>query len=174
MQNIQLVEIYNDFWLVEETKNNQPIGIIYRRGDGWLLHTLDRTEYYKTLEEYIRTLGGNEVILQEDVLKDESRTLDGYPIKPEHTLVTLTENPKFTEEEKAEILKLGYPVYTRGTEVIFVAGYWAVLREGDLQWNVVFCPKLETLLKMKHSGPFKSRAEAQQEASILTKRERRG
>lgn len=169
-----MIEVVQNFWILEDKE--QPVGLFFSIGDEFVYFSNGAEEKFNSFDDFMHRIGAKrETIIFEEEETRNPKQVDGYPVKIEHEVVFLEDNNKFSEDEKKEILSLGYPVYTRGTEVVFVAGYWTILRETEqgIVWNVVFCPKLETILKAKHSGPYKTRAMAQQEATLLQKKEKR-
>lgn len=161
-------KIYENFWILKQFDQN--LGLLFKHGEKYVLFHENKKEVYENFEHIIKKYDLKEV--------EEEKKLGNYkdyPIKEDHELVEICDNKFFSDEEKEEYSKLDYPLYTRGSRVIFAAGYWAIFgKENEenqsYRYNIVFCPKLETLLKMNHSGPYKSRSEAQAEALVIWKK----
>jgi hypothetical protein len=115
-------------------------GLLLNQGDHFLYLTTKKRLTFPTLALFEKQFGKLDY---SDVAggTTELTELAGYPVK----------------HSDAVLLSSGPATYSRSGHGVFVAGYWALRREGG--WVLAFCPKHATISSGEAAGPFKTRLE---------------
>lgn len=164
-------KIHDNIFIIKENEKNTKLilrnkNCFYSYGD-----TIEKIKF-NDFEKMIK-----KIPLEIDEEQDKNQ-INGYPIKHENfSIFNKNDKEKYKKEEIDWIENKENIYYTVGSNIIYCAGYWAIKNNDNNQnmfnkrYYVVHCPKLSTVMKNKHKGPFRDRYTAIQEALILSRRE---
>lgn len=134
----KIIQLTENSWLVKAGIDES--GLVFQKPDGFVMLQANR-----------RLTFGDEKALKQKVGKlprdrqapeNEISAINGFPVRHENVVIIEHET---------------LPTYTKGSKVIFVAGYWCI--RFDQSWSGVFCPKLKTIEEYETVGPFKNKLE---------------
>lgn len=139
----------NKFWILENS--GKRIATISCSGDQYVLNTNSGAEIYNNFDSIEKRFGSNFVFKSNNTISN-SADLDvhGYPTSctPYNTMFDVKRKlPLFTKSKKSKSL--------------YCAGYYII--RFDKGWVKSFCPKLITIERYQHKGPFKTELEMKQE-----------
>ena len=165
MTNIKAKEILkNKFWIIENASNSERIGTLSRDENNHYMYCCtenrsrdgsSKTEYYNCLKDLKKGIGGN-ILWTSATISDAGKTVD----KEIYGLSTST-----VPYNAVYDLKRKFALFTKSkkSKSLYCAGYFII--HFDKGWVKSFCPKLVTLEKYEHKGPFKAELEMRQELS---------
>ena len=142
------------FWIMEE--NGEKIGTLQKQDDnGWIfLSKREKREEFKTEQNLFDRFGASlfdNSTNNEDIVSDEpiEHNVYDYPVNQKPY------NPMFDVQKQL-------PIYTKTpkSKSLFCAGYYIICFEKG--WRKAYCPKVITLQRYPHKGPFKTKLEMQQ------------
>lgn len=164
-------KIHDNIFIIKENEKNTKLVLrgekcFYSYGD-----TIEKINF-NDFEKIIKKIPFE----KEEI--ENANNINGYPVKHDNFFVVDKNNKeKYKKEEMEWIENKENVYYTIGSNIIYCAGFWAIKNDDNNEntfnkrYYVVYCPKLSTLMKNKHKGPFKDKYSASQEALILSKRE---
>jgi hypothetical protein len=142
----KIYQLTNNSWIIRAGVTNS--GLLFKNAEGYLyLSTTKRIEF-KTMDDVIRRFGA----LKEETRENKDTQLsaiNGFPVRHESVIV-ISEDPA---------------LYTKGTDVVFVAGYWGIKYNNG--WTLALCPKQKTTQEYETAGPFRNRLEALNRLNVL-------
>lgn len=146
---MKVLEITPRSWLV---KDQHGAGLISQRNRGGYLVVRGNQAVEVNDRQELNELFQSDVfgdISAQDPISKSDYTVMGFPVNYPLPVVF---------EEECDPL----PLFAKrsDTDVRFCAGYYAI--HSGLGWRTVFCPKLTTLTKYRHLGPFRRLANAKE------------
>ena len=142
----KIYQLTNNSWILKSSVDDS--GLLFKRINGYLfLNTTKRIEF-KSIDEVTKRFGK----LQEEIRENKDTQLSlitGFPVRHDNITI-LSEEPA---------------LYTKGTDLVFAAGYWCI--KCNTGWNLAFCPKQKTTQEPDAVGPFKNRLEAMNKMNSL-------
>ena len=166
MTNVKAKEILkNKFWIIEDANHGKKIGTLSKDEKNLYMYCCQapshptygrsKTEYYNCLQDLKKGLGG-EILWQKATISDANKTVD----KSIYNLPTST-----IPYNAVYDLKRKFALFTKSkkSKSLYCAGYFII--HFDKGWVKSFCPKLVTLEKYEHGGPYKTELEMRQELS---------
>lgn len=144
----------NKFWLVE--KNGVKFATLRKQDDRYVFSNEDGVVHFKNLQHIYSELGKDFFMPFEKVQETEDHNVHGYPssCKPYNKIFDVKRKlPLFTKSKDSKSL--------------FSAGYYII--KFDKGWVKSFCPKLITLQRYDHQGPFTTELEMKQVLSNVNK-----
>ena len=164
MTDVKAKEILkNKFWIMEDAITEQRIGTLSRDENNHYMYCCtqnttrlgSKTEYYSCLKDLKKGIGGN-ILWTSATISDADKTVD----KEIYNLATST-----VPYNAVYDLKRKFALFTKSkkSKSLYCAGYFII--HFDKGWVKSFCPKLVTLEKYEHKGPFKTELEMRQELS---------
>ena len=165
MTDVKAKEILkNKFWIIEDANHGKKIGTLSKDENNHYMYCCtskprkkrngSKTEYYNCLQDLKHGSGGE--ILWTASVSDANKTVD----KEIYNLSTST-----VPYNAVYDLKRKFALFTKSkkSKSLYCAGYFII--HFDKGWVKSFCPKLVTLEKYEHKGPFKDELEMRQELS---------
>jgi len=166
MTDVKAKEILkNKFWIIEDANHGKKIGTLSKDENNHYMYCCTSqprrqrngsiTEYYNCLKDLKQGIGG-EILWQAASISDANKTVD----KEIYNLPTST-----IPYNAVYDLKRKFALFTKSkkSKSLYCAGYFII--HFDKGWVKSFCPKLVTLEKYEHKGPFKDELEMRQELS---------
>lgn len=153
--------IENKEWIVQYEQ--QKIGTIYKVKKGYIFNRKNSKIHFPDMLELQKNLGLNGL----DVNSAKTKTS-----KKDSQFLSIYDYPCKTKPYNAVYnLKKRLPIYTKNdkSKCYFCAGYYAI--KFQKIWLKSFCPKLITLDRYPHYGPFKTEEELKNLLNILNKNE---
>jgi hypothetical protein len=140
------------FWIVEN--NGEKIGTMSWNDDRYIFSSKMETCFFDNKSQMKKRLGAIEWGVDADnVTKTKTeKEVHGYPtsVTPYNTMYDVKRKlPLFTKSNKSKSA--------------YCAGHYII--RFDKGWVKSFCPKLLTLERYEHRGPFKTEIEMRQELS---------
>jgi hypothetical protein len=144
----KMIQLTENSWMIKAGTDKS--GLLFKILDKFLFLGFKSRLEFDTLEDVTKVFGRLE---QSSAVAEETlESINGYPLK--HVGVTLiSQSP---------------PLYTKGTNLVFCAGYWAI--KMNKAWVLGFCPKHKTTTENESIGPFKNRLEALNQVGMLNTR----
>ena len=124
-------------WLLDYGSTSP--GLLFAIGERFLYLSITKRLEFESFDEVIEKFGGVESEVQERAVTHIGK----FPIKHRDAII-ISDNP---------------PLYNRGGNIIFAAGFWGLHYPNG--WSLTFCPKKDTLDSYESIGPFCDRLEAQ-------------
>ncbi len=147
----------NKFWIIES--DGERIGTLSKEEDKrYMYHCSSGTEYFndtKSFRSFIGDVNWDKTSISDD--SDREKNIHGFATSstPYNVMYNVQKKlPLFTKSKKSKSL--------------YCAGYYII--KFDKGWVRSFCPKLATLEKYDHKGPFKTDFTMRQELSNANKR----
>ena len=165
MTDIKAKEILkNKFWIIEDAVSEKRIGTLSKDENNHYMYCCtqarnrvgsSKTEYYSCLKDLKNGIGGN-ILWTSATISDADKTVE----KEIYNLSTST-----VPYNAVYDLKRKFALFTKSkkSKSLYCAGYFII--HFDKGWVKSFCPKLVTLEKYEHKGPFKTELEMRQELS---------
>ena len=164
MTDLKAKEILkNKFWIMEDAITEQRIGTLSRDENNHYMYCCtqnttrlgSKTEYYSCLKDLKKGIGGN-ILWTSATISDADKTVE----KEIYNLSTST-----VPYNAVYDLKRKFALFTKSkkSKSLYCAGFFII--HFDKGWVKSFCPKLVTLEKYEHKGPFKTELEMRQELS---------
>lgn len=164
MTDVKAKEILkNKFWIIEDAQSSKRIGTLSKDENNHYMYCCTRnqtrldskTEYYSCLKDLKKGIGG-EILWSSVTISDANKTVD----KEIYGLSTST-----VPYNAVYDLKRKFALFTKSkkSKSLYCAGFFII--HFDKGWVKSFCPKLVTLEKYEHKGPFKTELEMRQELS---------
>ena len=148
----------NKFWIIEDADSKTKVGTLSKDNDNRYMYSCDTGSYFydnknaveKTLGEILWTKGSI------SNAPDVSKEIYKLPTS------TTPYNAMFD-------LKRKFALFTKSkkSKSLYCVGYFCIHFEKG--WVKSFCPKLVTLEKYEHKGPFKTELEMRQELSNVNR-----
>lgn len=134
----------NKFWIVEDS--GQRIGTLTKDSDSFVYSKKGNITFYNTEKELKQTFGAD--FLTATIKKEENteQLVHGFPTRtqPYNSMYDIQRKlPLFTKSEKSKS--------------VYCAGYYLV--KFNVNWLKSFCPKLITIERNEHMGPYKTELE---------------
>ena len=152
----------NKIWIIEDVTTSKKLGTLSKDENNHYMYccakprksTESRTEYYNCIKDLKEGIGGE--ILWTASISDADKTVD----KEIYNLATSS-----VPYNAVYDLKRKFALFTKSkkSKSLYCAGYFII--HFDKGWVKSFCPKLVTLEKYEHKGPFKDELEMRQELS---------
>lgn len=143
--------VKNKFWIVED--EGIRIGTLCLDEDKYMFSSPQGTKYFDSEKALKKTFGKDILLAQVDELKPVvEKIVHGYPTRdmPHNSVLDVKRKlPLFTKSEKSKSL--------------YCAGHYIIHFEKG--WVKSFCPKLITVERYEHQGPFKTDLEMKQALS---------
>jgi hypothetical protein len=145
----------NKFWIVED--DGKKVGTLSHNDDRFLYSCNNQTFFFDDTKQISKKLG--KIVWDDNIEKkitSSEKIVHGYPtsVTPYNTMYDVQRKlPLFTKSAKSNSL--------------YCAGYYII--HFDKGWVKSFCPKLVTLERYEHKGPFKTDVEMRQELSIANR-----
>lgn len=142
------------FWILED--NSQRIGTISLNDEGYMFSNQAETCFFDNTRQMKKKFGVDIVWTDlsqvDEQTGDDNFSVHNFPtsVKPYNTMYDVKRKlPLFTKSDKSKSA--------------YCAGYYII--RFDKGWVKSFCPKLITIERYEHRGPFKSELEMRQELS---------
>lgn len=141
--------VKNQYWILRD--DTQKIGNIQAADDGYRVKINNNVEKYKTINMVKQRTGINFQSLP-PTKAVSTTTVYGYPTG------CRAFNPMYE-------LPLHLPLFTktRKSKSWYAAGWYSIYQ--NRKWQVVQSPKLITLRRYKHTGPYLTKKEADESAN---------
>ena len=138
------------FWIIEE--DGEKIGTLHKKEDNKFMLSAKGAEKYFTKKDELTKLFGKEFFetkVKTTISHQEIRDVHGYPTSC-HPF-----NPMFNVQKRL-------PLFTKSasSKSLYCAGHYTIKFEKG--WVKSFCPKLITIERYEHKGPFKTQIELKQ------------
>ena len=149
----------NKFWIIEDKDTKEKVGTLSKDTDNRYMYSCkDGSWFYDSKNTVERDLGN--ILWSKGSISDKSS-----PSKEIYDLPTST-NPYNAMFD----LKRKFALFTKSkkSKSLQCAGYFCIHFEKG--WVKSFCPKLVTLEKYEHKGPFKTELEMRAELSNVNRR----
>ena len=165
MTDVKAKEILkNKFWIIEDMQSAKIIGTLSKDENNHYMYCCQnnptnrlnsKTEYYNCLKDLKKGIGGN-ILWTNATISDATKSVD----KEIYGLSTST-----VPYNAVYDLKRKFALFTKSkkSKSLYCAGFFII--HFDKGWVKSFCPKLVTLEKYEHKGPFKTELEMRQELS---------
>lgn len=146
--------IVNDkFWIIEE--DGERIGTLHKKENNKFMLSANGYERYFSKKDELTKIFGKDFFgskIKTSISSSEIRDVHGfptscYPFNPMYNVKTKL--PLFTKSETSKSL--------------YCAGYYTI--KFDKGWAKAFCPKLITIERYPHQGPFRTEIEMKQALS---------
>lgn len=160
MSAIAKTLIQNKEWIVQYDR--KKIGSISKLKKGYLFHRNNNKIYFKDIVDLQKNLG----------IKDIDTSLKKSNNLKTTNSLSIYDFPCKTRPHNAVYnLRKRLPIYTKNekSKCYFCAGYYAI--KFKKIWLKSFCPKLITLDRYKHYGPFKNEEDLKVLLNTLNKNE---
>jgi len=162
---IQLKEITDSSWLVITEKEQEKIGLLSGKTDGsfTLLSKGGKVGFSdkdEVSEFFAEPVFDNVIVTS--LTTDTQHTVKGFPVD--------FDTP-FEADPEDEISDLPLYTKTKTSKVYHCAGYYCI--KFPKGWADAYSPKLSTLQKYEHIGPFKDELEAKGHLTICKNKEKR-
>ena len=158
---IKLKPVAENTWLVLSENTIDKIGLLLKQDEFIFLADNAKTRFKDEDEvnDFFNTDVFSNIIITSSTDNNVKTYVDGYP--------TDTKEVHIVEDRKHN-----YPVFskTASKKVLYSAGYFCI--KYPTGWQTSFCPKISTLEKRDHRGPFKTEQEMKAVVSSLRKNER--
>jgi len=147
-------------WLIKH--HDRKVGSITKIKKGYALHSKGRMLSFKNLNEIQERVGIT--VWEEPGRKKKEENTDGEHRIYDYPCRTKPYDPIYN-------LKLRLPIYAKSSKSKsqYCAGYYLILRRKG--WATSFCPKLITIERYAHHGPFKTEADMKSMLNTITKNE---
>lgn len=138
------------FWIVEE--NEQKVGVLkITEQKKYVFSSKDTVQVFDNKKKLVERFGSN-FFLTKSKKSDQvkpTQEIQGFPTS------TIPYNPMFD-------VKRHLPLFTKSStsKSVYCAGYYIIKFEKG--WVKSFCPKLITIERYEHQGPFKTELEMKQ------------
>jgi hypothetical protein len=142
----KIYQLTNNSWIIRAGVDDS--GLLFKKLEGYLFLSATKRIEFNSMNDVSKRFGK----LQEEIRENKDTQLSiisGFPVRHDNITV-ISEDP---------------PLYTKGTDLIFAAGYWC--EKCATGWNLSFCPKQKTTQKPDVIGPFKNRLEAMNKMNSL-------
>lgn len=141
------------FWIVED--NGEKVGILHKKENNkFMLSAKGGEAYFNKKDDLVKKFGKDFFQINErtTVVHADVRDVHGYPTS------CYPYNPLFNVQKKL-------PLFTKSSvsKSLYCAGYYTIKFEKG--WVKSFCPKLITIERYEHRGPFKTELEMRQALS---------
>lgn len=141
------------FWIVEE--NGEKVAILHKKENNkYMLSSKQGETYFAKKDELVKTFGTDffQVTDKTKITRSEIRETYGFPTSC-HPY-----NPIYDVQRKL-------PLFTKSkaSKSLYCAGYYTI--RFNKGWVRSFCPKLITIERYDHKGPFKTELEMKQALS---------
>ena len=149
----------NKYWIIEDADSKTKVGTLSKDNDNRYMYSCDTGSYfYDNKNQVEKTLG--EILWTKGSISnkpDVSKEIYKLPTS------TTPYNAMFD-------LKRKFALFTKSkkSKSLYCAGYFCIHFEKG--WVKSFCPKLVTLEKYEHKGPFKTELEMRAELSNVNRR----
>lgn len=141
-------QITNNFWIVKD--GTEKCGVMsLRESAGVSVYRYSTTVGTTSIEYAVADIENHFIFATRTQTESwNQQIVFGYPVPDQETFQTQEQN--------------GLPCFTKtvGSTVFFAAGYYSINFDNG-GWMESFCPKLSTLLKYEHMGPFKTESDMQ-------------
>lgn len=134
----------NRFWVVE--KDGIRIGTITINDDKYMFSGNNGVRFFKNKKHIEKNFGTRMFELNKPVHKSTEKVIYGYPTK------TIPYNTMYDVKKKIAIYSK-----SKSSKTFYSAGYYIIRFEKN--WAKSFCPKIDTLERYEHKGPFKTEQE---------------
>jgi hypothetical protein len=142
----KIFKLTNNSWIIRAGIDNS--GLLFKNSEGYLFLSISKRIEFKTIEEVYTRFGH----LKEEIRENKDTQLsiiDGFPVRHENITI-ISEKP---------------PLYNKGTDIIFAAGYWCIKYPNG--WTLTLCPKQKTTQEYDTSGPYRNRLESMNRLNSL-------
>ena len=143
----------NKFWIVEE--NGSKVGTLSASDECYTYTCTQGTQVFSTMNQMKKALGK---ITWSTADKKPANDYDvhGYPTSCEPF------NPMYDVRNKL-------PLFSKSnkSKSLYCAGYYTI--HFEIGWVKSFCPKLITIERYEHRGPFKTEFEMREELSRVNR-----
>jgi hypothetical protein len=141
------------FWIVEE--DGEKIGTLHKKENNkFMLSSKGGEKYFNRKDDLTKVFGKDffETKIKTQISHTEVREVYGFPTS------CYPFNPLFNVQKKL-------PLFTKSlaSKSLYCAGYYTI--KFDKGWVKSFCPKLITIERYEHRGPFKTELEMKQALS---------
>lgn len=136
------------FWIVES--GDSRVGTLQRdESNKFILVSNKQKAVYKDIKTLEKQFGKSFFVTAKSEQPKQSNEIYGFPTN------SLPHNPMYDIKRKL-------PLFTKSdaSKSIYCAGYYAI--RFDKGWVRSFCPKLITIQRYEHKGPFKTELELRQ------------
>jgi hypothetical protein len=137
------------FWIIEDGVNR--VGTLQRdESNKFILVSNKQKAVFKDTKTLEKQFGKNFfVTAKTEIPKESTNEIYGYPTN------CIPHNPMYDIKRKL-------PLFTKSdaSKSVYCAGYYAI--RFDKGWVRSFCPKLITIQRYDHKGPFKTELELRQ------------
>ena len=143
------------FWIIEDGVNR--VGTLQRdESNKFILVSNKQKAIFKDVKTLEKQFGKNFFITTNTIHQSKSNEIYGYPTN------CIPHNPMYDIKRKL-------PLFTKSdaSKSVYCAGYYAI--RFDKGWVRSFCPKLITIQRYDHKGPFKTELELRQVLSNVNK-----
>ena len=143
------------FWIVENGVNR--VGTLQRdESNKFILVSNKQKEVFKDIKTLEKQFGKNFFVTANTKSQTQSNEIYGYPTN------CVPHNPMYDIKRKL-------PLFTKSdaSKSVYCAGYYAI--RFDKGWVRSFCPKLITIQRYDHKGPFKTELELRQVLSNVNR-----
>lgn len=147
--------INGKFWIIED--HGIKVGTLAKDdSDKFVLNTSNNRSVFKDTRSLEKTFGKNFFITAKRDEPDLVNEIYGFPTNCE------PHNPMYDVKKKL-------PLFTKSdaSKSVYCAGYYAI--KFDKGWVRSFCPKLITVQRYEHRGPFKTELELKQVLSNVNR-----
>jgi hypothetical protein len=137
------------FWIVEDGENK--VGVLkVTEQKKYVLSSKDSVTVFDNKKKLVERFGSDFFVKKiKEEQKEADKDVHGYPCSSE------PHNPMFD-------VKRHLPLFTKSSKSksVYCAGYYII--KFDKGWVKSFCPKLITIERYEHQGPFKTEIEMKQ------------
>ena len=143
------------FWIIES--ENSRVGTLQKdESNKFILVSNKQKAIFKDVKTLEKQFGKNFFITAKTDNSSQSTEIYGYPTN------CIPSNPMYDIKRKL-------PLFTKSdaSKSVYCAGYYAI--RFDKGWVRSFCPKLITVQRYEHKGPFKTELELRQVLSNVNK-----
>lgn len=144
------------FWIIESENNR--VGTLQRdESNKFILVSNKQKAVFKDVKTLEKQFGKNFfVTAKTEISRESSNEIYGYPTN------CVPHNPMYDIKRKL-------PLFTKSnaSKSVYCAGYYAI--HFDKGWVRSFCPKLITIQRYEHKGPFKTELELRQVLSNVSR-----
>ena len=143
------------FWIIEAGSNR--VGTLQKdETNKFVLVSNKQKAVFKDVKTLEKQFGKNFFVTAKSEVKTSSNEIYGYPTNCN------PHNPMYDIKRKL-------PLFTKSdaSKSVYCAGYYAIKFEKG--WVRSFCPKLITIQRYEHKGPFKTELELRQVLSNVNR-----
>jgi hypothetical protein len=143
------------FWIIED--HGIKVGTLAKDDtDKFVFNTSHNRSIFKDTRSLEKTFGKNFFVTSKRTEPDVVNEIYGFPTNCQ------PHNPMYDVKKKL-------PLFTKSdaSKSVYCAGYYAI--KFDKGWVRSFCPKLITVQRYEHRGPFKTELELKQVLSNVNR-----